>query len=407
LRGLRTKSDFDAVPWDRMDLSEEGLEGWRTLLKDREVHPDARISLGAELDKRLAERNAPKTQAGAGGGPPPIDRGRTTSGGEDDERFEVRRADIDLMPGRLQGKPLPVPERSVSILGSSNEEGDALIDGEGNEASPHQMLLLSGFDSASSRFDQIIVYESEAAPFAQKLANITGKEVRIPDAPLRVRGQSVELPQDVGWQRFQPEEVEPNRLRFEGDRVFVDEGGGRWAPTRYEDQLGRTLLNPEIGSSAKTIVELGQDHVAAILNDFMTPDFIDRELDALDELREAGVPVIDARRTEIHGQPAIIYPRMALSSRDIWAGQFYGTLGETPLNQTSIDDLQRIRQIFVEKGIWVDDFECLISREGRVVVSDPVDLDPVQVGRGVNPQTLEIIDSVIEEAQRNIARKGT
>ena len=76
----------------------------------------------------------------------------------------------------------------------------------------------------------------------------------------------------------------------------------------------------------------------------------------------------------------------------------------SPLNQTSIEDLEEMRRIIVERGVFADDFECLVAKDGHVYASDPADLSPVRLGEAPHPDTLQFIDKLIELARENVQR---
>lgn len=136
------------------------------------------------------------------------------------------------------------------------------------------------------------------------------------------------------------------------------------------------------------------------------------ELKYLDQLRGAGLPVVGARGPfPVHlgggkrGQ-AILYERFKLGSKEVVRTKdgIVTLVGHSPyLNEISIQDLEKIRDILMSQNIRVKDLQFLIGKDGRVVIADPLEVFMKTPPTNTN---LATIDLLIEEAKRNTGSKG-
>ena len=63
--------------------------------------------------------------------------------------------------------------------------------------------------------------------------------------------------------------------------------------------------------------------------------------------------------------------------------------------------MQKIRKTLIEKQVKVDDLQFLVSKEGRVVIADPLGSD----NKGFSKKNLKMIDQLIELAKKNGNKK--
>jgi hypothetical protein len=165
-------------------------------------------------------------------------------------------------------------------------------------------------------------------------------------------------------------------------------------------------LGEHIGSGGnKDVYAINDDQVIAVLKPGKNPTLLDDEFTLLDQLRDLGLPVVDAQPVEIDGQPAMLMDRYAQGSKDIVRTVRIGgerrvvqVGGADLLNQRSIDDLQRIRTQLVNDRIRIDDLQFLIGFDGSIVLADPLD-----VREGIKPSrvNLRTINLLIAAARGN------
>ena len=129
---------------------------------------------------------------------------------------------------------------------------------------------------------------------------------------------------------------------------------------------------------------------------------LDLELELLNKLDSFGLPVVKAQGPIlVDGTPALLFERFALGSKNVVRldNKVITKVGSSPLlNQRSIDDLTSIRKTMIEKNIWVNDLQFLIGDDGRIVISDLLDVDL----RGPSKNSLRMIKLLIEVAEENI-----
>ena len=93
------------------------------------------------------------------------------------------------------------------------------------------------------------------------------------------------------------------------------------------------------------------------------------------------------------GQPALRSARFAEDSKDILDAGL-----STALNSRSITDLQQIRKTLGEQDISVEDLQFLVSKDGRVVIADPLAVQrPLVVSQ--RQRNIATIDRLIEIAK--------
>jgi filamentous hemagglutinin len=122
----------------------------------------------------------------------------------------------------------------------------------------------------------------------------------------------------------------------------------------------------------------------------------------LKKLDDVGLPTVNAKGpVDVEGRPALVFDKFAQGSKDVvkLARGKVRIVGESPLlNQRSVEDLTAIRKTLVEKQIKVNDLQFLIGKDGRVVLSDPLD---VVIGAKPSKNNLKMIDLLIKSAKGN------
>ncbi|MDE7416480.1 MAG: hypothetical protein K2N44_09295, partial [Lachnospiraceae bacterium] len=155
----------------------------------------------------------------------------------------------------------------------------------------------------------------------------------------------------------------------------------------------------------KEVYLFGDDKVIAITQDGKPLTSIDKEISMLRQLDELGLPVINAEKVIVDGKPGILMDRCAQDSKSIVAlDKTKGKVMLKPnadtslLNQNSIDDLTKIKQIMNNDKIKINDLQFLIKEDGHIVIADPLD---VIVGQLPSKNNNKMLDILIEEAKKN------
>lgn len=174
--------------------------------------------------------------------------------------------------------------------------------------------------------------------------------------------------------------------------------------------INKSELGEHLGTGGnKDVYAYGEDKAIGILKPGKPEASIYDEIKLLDKLDKLGFPTVNAELVTVDGKAALMYDRYAQSSKDvvrIEKGKVR-LVGESPyLNQQSINDLNKIRNLMVEKNVKIDDLQFMIGKDGRVVISDP--LNVIAGGRikgkrvKPTPNNLKMIDLLIEAAKKNL-----
>jgi hypothetical protein len=151
----------------------------------------------------------------------------------------------------------------------------------------------------------------------------------------------------------------------------------------------------------KDVYALGEKQVVAILQKGKNSELITRELDMLNELKDLGIPTVDAGPVKVNGQPAMLMDRFAQGSKSVVAlkdGKVRIVGESSYLNSQSVADLEKIRQTMIDKNIKIDDLQFLIGKNGEIVVADPL---KIYQGAAPSKNNLRMIQLLIEQARKN------
>lgn len=150
----------------------------------------------------------------------------------------------------------------------------------------------------------------------------------------------------------------------------------------------------------KDVYAYGNDEAVGVLKPGKPTVLLDDELKLLNKLHELGFPTVNARSVNVDGNPGLMFDRFAQGSKDIVKLQNgkIRIVGESPLlNQQSINDLNAIKQMMIEKKVKINDLQFLIGKDGKIVVADPLD---VVVGEKPSANNIRMIDLLIEAAKK-------
>lgn len=175
-------------------------------------------------------------------------------------------------------------------------------------------------------------------------------------------------------------------------------------------KLGKRLGNE---SSEKDVYEL-VDHPDLVIGISKIDGGYDaqlkrlkEEMDDLSKLKNHGLPVVEINGLTTHnGTPAIVMKKYAQGSKDIVTyskeiGAYNKPLriGDSPLlNEYTIKDLTQILNTMGNKQLKIDDLQFLINRDGRVFISDPLNISSGKIGKNMR----DGVNLLIEAAGENI-----
>ena len=204
-----------------------------------------------------------------------------------------------------------------------------------------------------------------------------------------------------------------------GNRVgFL--GEVNWATTGdlYKD----AKLGAEIGGGAGAnkkvfIIDDGNnDKVIALLREGKNVNVLNSEVEALQQLSSKGFPVVEIIEKTVHinpttkiGTPAIVMKKYAKGSEqivDVFGDEIKIIADADALKvvtDKSIDDLNAIKQMMIDKNVSIDDLQFLISSDGRFVIADPVGANFASAPSKVN---LDLIDELINQVKKVVDNVG-
>lgn len=172
-------------------------------------------------------------------------------------------------------------------------------------------------------------------------------------------------------------------------------------PNSITRRLDSSNFGEKLGRGGnKDVYAYGDDKAVGVLHSGRPASAIDDEISMLNQLKERGLPTVNAQRIEIDGQPAILMDRFAQGSKDVVKLERgkVRIVGDSPLlNDQSVRDLQRIRSTMTTNQVKIDDLQFLIGNDGRVVIADPLNV----VNSPPSRNNLRTIDLLIEAARKN------
>ncbi|WP_229106297.1 hypothetical protein [Paenibacillus sp. 1001270B_150601_E10] len=256
--------------------------------------------------------------------------------------------------------------------------------------------------------------------------NVTkaGKAAKVPEALNAISHSALEAIKNVDWrtQFAKPQDwfngLQSNRyfVTPEGIAIKVpdeppssvmkiDAGDGRQlegTPKASIINISKNELGEHLGSGGnKDVYAYGNDEAVGVLKPGKPTVLLDDELKLLNKLDELGFPTVNARSVNVDGDPGLMFDRFAQGSKDIVRLQNgkIRIVGESSLlNQQSINDLNAIKQMMIEKKVKINDLQFLIGKDGKIVVADPLD---VVVGEKPSANNIRMIDLLIEAAKKN------
>ena len=155
----------------------------------------------------------------------------------------------------------------------------------------------------------------------------------------------------------------------------------------------------------KMIYTYGENQIVAVARPTKPPSTIEDEFQLLEQLRELGLPTVNARKVTVDGKPAMVMERLGESSKDFVIGYNMKTIRRVGsskyLNERSIGDLEEILRIMEEKGVVIRDLQFLIGEDGRAVIHDPMALPkPWNDTSAESDFNRYLIKFLIEEAKK-------
>jgi hypothetical protein len=222
---------------------------------------------------------------------------------------------------------------------------------------------------------------------------------KLPSNPTRTR-------EDI-FQNLPPElreQASPTKTR----RTIVEK------PTRvrsdYLQEYENVVLGERIGSGGNKDVYAiqGRNDLAIGILRRGEIEELNTEIEVLQRIESQGLQTIEVLGTTTHnGRPAIMMKKYAQGSKGIVRSK--GGVPERVdsadirlLNQNSIDDLEKIHSILQRKKIYIDDLQFLIAEDGRVYITDPIDINTRPTTEDMD-RNADMIQLLIDAAKQNIS----
>ncbi|WP_271766890.1 hypothetical protein [Aquimarina algiphila] len=198
-----------------------------------------------------------------------------------------------------------------------------------------------------------------------------------------------------------------------GNRVgFLEEVN--WATTGdlYKDAKLGAEIGGGAGANKKVFVidDGNNDKVIALLREGKNVNVLNSEVEALQQLSNRGFPVVEIIEKTVHinpttkiGTPAIVMKKYAKGSEqivDVFGDEIKIIADADALKvvtDKSIDDLNAIKQMMIDKNVSIDDLQFLIGSDGRFVIADPVGANFASTPSKVN---LDLIDELINQVRK-------
>lgn len=167
--------------------------------------------------------------------------------------------------------------------------------------------------------------------------------------------------------------------------------------------LKMTQLGSKLGDGGnKLVYAYGENQAVGVLKPQISSKAIDTEIAILKSIERYKLPTVNAQKILVDGKPAILMDRFAKGSKDIvkTVEGVVQIVGHSKLlNQQSINDLVKIKQIMIKSNVRIHDLQFLIAKNGRVVIADPLKLITNMKPSETNIKT---IDLLIKVAKTNV-----
>ncbi|MDZ7863189.1 hypothetical protein [Acidovorax sp.] len=145
----------------------------------------------------------------------------------------------------------------------------------------------------------------------------------------------------------------------------------------------------------------GEKHAVGVLHSGRISE-LESELKLLGQLKEMGLPVVNARGPIMVGdRPALVYDRFEAGTKDAvrMVDGHATVVGDLSLlNKRSISDLILIRGKIEGAKLHISDLQFLVGKDGGIVISDPLRLAVGDVGYRKN---IKMIYYLVKLAEGN------
>ncbi len=190
----------------------------------------------------------------------------------------------------------------------------------------------------------------------------------------------------------------PNHLtQVDIDGLSHPDSSGPNSASKKPDTVRNSELNPKtsgsVGRAVKKGDEIGEGAFKKVYKVDGDPskvvavskagdlDQIKKEFDDLKKLEEAGVPAVKVHEiVEVDGKPAILMDNYSGSTNikpiATGADQAAEEAAMKRISQEGVEDLKKIKEFNQNNNI--DDFQVLVTEDGRVLVADPMNITPNQ-----------------------------
>ncbi|CAN7488584.1 hypothetical protein LJR066_003159 [Acidovorax sp. LjRoot66] len=178
------------------------------------------------------------------------------------------------------------------------------------------------------------------------------------------------------------------------------DGAGPGAAADDFSNLGLSDLGSKLGEGGtKDVFAYGEKYAVGVLHSGRISE-LESELKLLGQLKEMGLPVVNARGPIMVGdRPALVYDRFEAGTKDAvrMVDGHATVVGDLSLlNKRSISDLILIRGKIEGAKLHISDLQFLVGKDGGIVISDPLRLAVGGVGYRKN---IKMIDYLVKLAE--------
>ncbi|WP_439624849.1 hypothetical protein [Gemmata sp.] len=255
-------------------------------------------------------------------------------------------------------------------------------------------LSVEGLHSYAVGMTGVLVHNADPADYSNAAKTSTKAAATTPDKPTVVAPKAGQAPEvsvagpTTSKGKLAPEAGTP-KPNPNAPTVPVTPGLENITPGTELGKGGNKIVSTVVGDETKAVGVLKAGRPAKALQE---------EIQQIQQLKDAGLPTVNIVGTTVVGdRPAIVMDRFALGSKKVVEnvnGKPAIVGNSSLLNQRSVQDLENIKRIMIEKKVKVDDLQFLIASDGRVVIADPLKVFTNQEPSKVNKRTIDLLIKV-------------
>jgi hypothetical protein len=155
----------------------------------------------------------------------------------------------------------------------------------------------------------------------------------------------------------------------------------------------------------KTVYAIGENQLIGVLHGGKDPGIIPREVRNLDDLRARGFPVVKESEKIVKIGGAETHVTYMEERFDESCVEIIENDASRYLNEQSIPQLEAIKRMQAEQGIWIRDLQIGVFRGGRIVIYDSRGWRAGGLNSGAAMRANATLNNLLEIARRNAARQ--